>query len=67
MRTNIIIDDELMTAAMLASQCKTKKETVEKALQLMIAVQKQAALTRLKGKISWSGDLEDSRLDSVQS
>ena len=35
MRTNIVIDDQLMADAMRASGAKTKKEAVEEALRLV--------------------------------
>jgi Arc/MetJ family transcription regulator len=63
MRTNIIIDDFLMEEAISISNCRTKKEVVEKALQLLIAVSKQQNITKFKGKLSWFGDLEESRKD----
>ena len=37
MRTNIEIDDSLMTKAMMLSGHKTKRETVEAALELLSA------------------------------
>lgn len=63
MRTNIVIDDSLMEEAISISNSKTKKEVVEKALQLLIAVSKQKSISRFRGKLSWSGDLEQSRTD----
>jgi antitoxin ParD1/3/4 len=62
MRTNIDIDDKLMQAAMKAGGFKTKKETVEAALQLL-ARQKAAykKLLRLGGKLQWEGSLDDMR------
>ncbi len=63
MRTNIIIDDYLMEEAISISNSRTKKEVVEKALKLLIAVSKQKSISRFKGKLSWSGDLEQSRKD----
>ena len=37
MRTNIVIDDALMDQALAISGCRTKKETVEEGLKLLIA------------------------------
>lgn len=61
MRTNIVIDDSLMEEAISISNSKTKKEVVEKALQLLIAVSKQKNISKFRGKLKWSGDLEKSR------
>lgn len=63
MRTNIIIDDYLMEEAITISNSKTKKEVVEKALQLLIAVSKQKNISKFRGKLKWFGDLEKSRKD----
>ncbi|HET9700894.1 MAG TPA: type II toxin-antitoxin system VapB family antitoxin [Burkholderiales bacterium] len=54
MRTNIDIDDKLMTEAMKAGGFRTKKETVEAALRLF-ARQKKAyrKLLELGGKVDW--------------
>jgi len=63
MRTNIIIDDKLMSDAIGVSGYKTKKETVEEALKLMIKVKGQSAIRSYRGKIHWEGDLESMRID----
>jgi len=63
MRTNIVIDDTLMNEALHASGCKTKKETVEEALKLLITLKKQARIRNFRGKLFWDDDLEKMRLD----
>jgi Arc/MetJ family transcription regulator len=63
MRTNIIIDDDLMSEALGVSDFKTKKETVEEALRLMIKVKGQHSIRAFRGKINWEGDLESMRKD----
>jgi len=62
MRTNIDIDDGLMREAMQASRARTKRATVEHALQLLVRTHRQAGIRRLRGKIRWEGDLAESRL-----
>ncbi len=64
MRTNIIIDDELMTEAISATDSKTKKEAVELGLQALVRLRKQAEIRSLRGKMNWQGDLEAMRLDT---
>ena len=64
MRTNIVIDNDLMTEALELSGCKTKKETVEQGLKLLIKMQKQAQIKELRGKMHWEGDLETMRTDT---
>ncbi len=63
MRTNIIIDDNLMTKAINASGNKTKKETVEEALKLLITMKNQAKVRKYRGKLNWKGDLNKMRTD----
>ena len=63
MRTNIVIDDKLMSEAMMLSQLKTKKAVVEKSLTLLIQLKKQERIKKLRGKLKWDGDLESMRLD----
>lgn len=64
MRTNIIIDDNLMAEAMKISNIKTKKATVETGLRLLIKIKKQERIRNLRGKLHWDDDLEKMRLDS---
>ena len=63
MRTNIIIDDQLMDKAISASGLKTKKKTVEEALRLLVRIKGQQAIKKFKGKLHWEGDLESMRKD----
>lgn len=57
MRTNIDIDDDLLTAAMAAAGLSTKKATVEEALRRLVQRhQRRAALADLAG-LGWEGDL----------
>jgi len=64
MRTNIAIDDKLMSEAAKLSQLKTKKAVVEEGLKLLIRIKKQEQIRKLKGKLKWEGDLDKMRLDS---
>lgn len=63
MRTNIVIDDKLMSVALTTSGLKTKKEAVEEGLRLLVKVKNQSGLKKLKGKLKWEGNLEKMRLD----
>ena len=63
MRTNIVIDDQLMADAMKASGAKTKREAVEEALRTMIRLRGQEEIRKLRGKIQWVGDLDAMRTD----
>ena len=61
MRTNIVIDDDLMDEALKATGLRTKKEAVELGLKTLIRLKKQSAIKGFRGKLSWQGDLADSR------
>ncbi|MEM7620031.1 MAG: type II toxin-antitoxin system VapB family antitoxin [Pseudomonadota bacterium] len=61
MRTNIDIDDYLMNEAMEVSGHKTKKETVEDALNIMIKIKRQEAIRQFRGKLKWEDSLDDLR------
>ena len=63
MRTNIVIDDQLMDQAISLSGLETKKAVVEQALKLYIQLLQQAAIRELGGKLHWEGNLEQMRLD----
>ncbi|MDX9700744.1 MAG: type II toxin-antitoxin system VapB family antitoxin [Rhodocyclaceae bacterium] len=61
MRTNIVIDDQLMMDALKASGLKTKKEAVEQGLKLLVRRSRQQEIRKLRGRIKWEGDLEEMR------
>lgn len=63
MRTNIVIDDELMEEALKVSRLKTKKDAVEEGLKLLVQRKKQENIKNLRGKLNWKGDLEQMRSD----
>lgn len=63
MRTNIIIDDRLMSDALKATGLTTKKEVVELGLKTLVKLKQQEKIKAFKGKLSWSGDLDLMRRD----
>jgi Arc/MetJ family transcription regulator len=63
MRTNIEIDDTLMSDALAMSGARTKKEAVELGLKALIRLKKQERIKQFKGKLRWEGDLEGMRAD----
>ena len=66
MRTNIEIDDELVNQAMRTSGARTKKAVVEAGLRLLVKTHSQTAIRKLRGKVQWQGDLNESRMSRVQ-
>lgn len=63
MRTNIDIDDKLMTDALRAGGFKTKKAAVEEALRLLVKSRRQGRIKRLRGRLRWEGSLDEMRRD----
>lgn len=63
MRTNIEIDDQLMSDALRLTGLKTKKETVEMGLRTLLRLGQQEQLRRFRGKLPWDGDLNAMRSD----
>jgi len=61
MRTNIVIDDDLMADAIKATGLNTKKEVVELGLKLIVLRKQQQAIRNLRGKLHWDGDLDEMR------
>ncbi len=61
MRTNIVIDDELMDEALKVTGVKTKKEAVELGLKTLIRLKQQETIKAFRGKLKWEGSLEDMR------
>jgi Arc/MetJ family transcription regulator len=62
-RTNIVIDDELMRDTLRATGLKTKREAVELGLQTLLRLSRQSEIRRFRGKLKWKGDLETMRTD----
>ena len=64
MRTNVVIDDELVEAAKKATGLKTKKAVIEEALRRVVKYDEQVrAIKALKGLAEWEGDLRELRKD----
>jgi len=63
MRTNIVIDDDLMNDVIRLTGVKTKREAVEIALKSLIKLKNQENIRNLRGKLKWEGDLNDMRTD----
>ncbi len=66
MRTNIVLNDRLVREAMRASGLKTKRAVVEAGLRLLVQTKAQGGLRRLRGRVTWDGDLGESRSGRIQ-
>jgi Arc/MetJ family transcription regulator len=56
MRTNIVIDEDLMSQAMKAGPYKTKKDAVEAGLKLLARQAAYREILKWEGKLHWDGD-----------
>jgi Arc/MetJ family transcription regulator len=62
-RTNVVINDALMESALKTSGIKTKKEAIEEGLKLLVQMKNQEKIKKFRGKLKWTGSLEEMRLD----
>ncbi len=58
MRTNIVLDDELVEEAFRLTGIKTKKELIREALKILIKEKKKRKLSELQGKIKFSSNYD---------
>ena len=61
MRTNIVINEELIKKVMEHTGLKTKKDAVNHALQELVRRKERQEILTLRGKLHWEGDLEQMR------
>jgi len=66
MRTNIVLDEELVEKARQLTGIKTKKDLIHEALRLMIRLSQQGQVRGLRGKLHWEGDLAALRQSRFQ-
>jgi Arc/MetJ family transcription regulator len=63
MRTNVVIDDDLMKSALKFSGLKTKKDIIEAGLQLLVKFNRQTRVKDFRGRLKWAGNLDEMRTD----
>ena len=56
-RTNIVLDEKLVTQGKKLTGLKTCKDLVNFALMQLVRREKQKRILEFEGKIDWSGDL----------
>ncbi|MBW1731504.1 MAG: type II toxin-antitoxin system VapB family antitoxin [Deltaproteobacteria bacterium] len=62
MRTNIVIDDDLLNEAFSLSSAKTKKDLIHEALRLFVKIKKRKDLAELAGSISFYDGYDHKKL-----
>ncbi|HVM94030.1 MAG TPA: type II toxin-antitoxin system VapB family antitoxin [Terriglobales bacterium] len=61
MRISIEIDDSLMRQAMQLGGVGAEEAVVESALRLSVQTRQQSGIRKLRGRVEWEGNLEQSR------
>jgi len=61
MRTNIILDRELVEQVKELTGIKTTRGVVHEALLTLLRLRRQAEVRQLRGKLRWEGDLDTAR------
>jgi Arc/MetJ family transcription regulator len=57
-RTNIVLNDRLVRQARRLTRLKTKREIVDKALELLVRSERRKGILRYFGSGIWSGNLK---------
>ena len=66
MRTNIVLDDDLMKEAFRYSQARTKKDLVHEALRELIRVRSHKSLLELRGRIRFADGYDHKELRTAR-
>ena len=67
MRTNIVIDDQLLNEAFLVSNAKTKKDLIHEALTEFVRLKKRKDMTELAGVIGFHKNFDHKKLRKLRS
>lgn len=66
MRTNIVLDDELIKEAFAVSNARTKKDLIHEALREYVRLKKRKDLTELAGAISFHKNFDHKKLRKLR-
>ena len=61
MRTNIVLDDELIDRARALTGLRSKRAVVDEALRTLVRLKEQESIRQLRGQLHWEGDLREMR------
>jgi Arc/MetJ family transcription regulator len=64
-RTNIELDDALVVKARKLTRLKTKREIVDRALELLVRSESRKGILRFYASGVWKGDLKAARRNRV--
>jgi Arc/MetJ family transcription regulator len=60
-RTNVVLNDDLVTKAKSLTGIKTIRQLIDYALHELVRHKRQKEILKLKGKINWQGNLDEMR------
>ena len=66
MRTNIVIDDDLLNEAFSVSNAKTKKDLIHEALKEFIRLKGRKDLTELAGTVNFHKNYDHKKLRKLR-
>ncbi len=66
MRTNVVLNDEMVAEAFALTGARTKKELIHLALSELIRVRRKKDLSELAGRISLRDDFEHKALRALR-
>ena len=66
MRTNIVIDDDLLKEAFTVSLARTKKDLIHEALKELVRLRKRKDLTELAGSIEFYKGFDHKKLRKLR-
>jgi Arc/MetJ family transcription regulator len=64
-RTNIELDDRLVSRGLRIFKCKSKRELVHLALTELLKRAEQREILQLRGHVKWEADLEELRRSRI--
>ena len=70
MRTNVVLDDQLVREAKDLTGITTTRAVLDEALRTLVRLRKQAEIRSLRGTLNWEGNLmalRESRVDYLES
>jgi len=56
-RTNVVLDDDLVTKCQKATGIATRRALIDHALRELLRHRRQKKILELQGKVHWEGDL----------
>ncbi len=67
MRTNIVLDDDLVEEAKRLTGIRTKRELVHEALKLLVTTKRRISLLSIAGKVEFVADYDYKKLREERS